>query len=106
MSKIPNLELMGWRELTEAELGFLMTTRNYGGALILKFIALGKDAAAIDMHDHKEAEELLGKLRRLIIKVSLQRQLQVYQQANTLIISKARYGEDLKLTKEQEVVFR
>ena len=106
MSKIQNMELMGWRELTEAEIGFLMTSRNYAGALLLKFIAMKKDAAAIDLHDGNEAADLMGKLRRLIAKATLGRNLQVYQQGKTLIISKVKYGEDLVITPDEEKIFR
>ncbi len=106
MSKIKDLELMGLRELTDAEVGYLMTTRNYAGALILKFIGIAKDAAAIDLHTETEAETLMGNLRKIITKAGLSRYLQVYQQGKTTILAKVKYGEDLGLTPEQEAIFR
>jgi hypothetical protein len=106
MSKVQNMELMGWRVLTEAEIGFLMTTRNYAGALILKFVAMKKDAAAIDMHNENEAENLQQKMRQTISKAALTRTLQVYAQGRTVILTKVRYGEDLVLKEDQEAVFQ
>jgi hypothetical protein len=106
MSKIRDMELMGLRELTDAEVGFLMTSRNYAGAILFKFIGMAKDAAALDLHTESEAETLMEKMRRCVTKASLNRHLQVYQQGKTLIISKVKYGEDLKLTPEQEATFR
>jgi hypothetical protein len=100
------MDLMGLRELTDAEIGYLMTTRNYAGALILKFIAMGKDAAALDLHDASEAENLQAKTRKVASSASIARQLQVYVQGKTLILSKVKYGEDLKLTKEQEAALQ
>jgi hypothetical protein len=101
-----DMELMGLRELTDAEVGYLMTTRNYAGALILKFLAMGKDAAALDLHDDSEAENLRGNIRKAVSGAGLTRSLQAYAQGKTVILAKVRYGEDLKLTKEQEAALR
>jgi len=105
MSKIQNIDQKGWRNLTDTELGFLMTTRNYAGALVLKFIQMEKDAAAIDLNTGDDAAALQEKLRTVISKAHLTRTLQVYHQSKTCIISKVRYGEGLKLTADQEAVF-
>ena len=106
MSKIRDYELMGLRELTDAEMGYLMTTRNYAGALIIKFIGMVKDAAALDLHTEAEAEQLKEKTQRVITKAGLSRHLTAYQQGKTIILAKVKYGEDLKLTPEQEATFR
>lgn len=103
MSKPPlNIEKMGWRELTEAEVGYLMTTRNYAGSLIIKFVALKKDAAAIDLHSENEAEELMSKLRRQITKIGANRSLQAFFRGSTVFLTKVQYGEDLTLSEEQK----
>ena len=106
MSKIRDMELMGLRELTDAEVGFLMTSRNYAGALLVKFIGMNKDADALDLHSDSEAEQLQGKVSRCITKAGLARHIQCYRQGKTIIIGKVKYGEDLKLTPEQEAIFR
>lgn len=106
MSKIKEMELMGWRELTDAEVGYLQTSRNYAGALIMKFISMKKDAAAIDLNSGDESSKLQEKLRYTISKAALARYLQVYCQGKTVIISKVRFGEDLVLSPEQEAKFK
>lgn len=103
MSKPPlNVEKMGLRELTEAEIGYLMTTRNYAGSLILKFVTLKKDAAAIDLHSEGEAEELMSKMRKQVTKIGANRSLQVFVRGMTVFIMKVQYGEDLTLSEEQK----
>ena len=92
---------MGLRELTDAELGFLRTTRNYAGAIILAFIEMDKDAAALDFFDVSEASRNVRRIRGMINKTGLGRYLQTYNQGKTLILSRPPGTEKLKLSPEQ-----
>ena len=95
-------DTLGLRELTDAELGFLRTTRNYAGAIILAFIAMDKDAAAMDLNDQREAELNVRRVRGAVNKAELGRYIQAYAQGTVLIISRPAGAEKLKLTAEQE----
>ena len=98
---MPKPDPMGLRELTDAELGFLRTTRNYAGGIILAFIAMDKDAAAMDLNDSAEASKLMEKIRGSVRRAGLSRQIQTYTQGKTLIISRPSGAEKLKLSPEQ-----
>jgi len=92
---------MGLRELTDAELGHLRTTRNYAGAIILAFIEMDKDAAALDFFDVSEATQNVRRIRTTVNKSGLNRYLQAYNQGKTLILSRPPGAEKLKLSPEQ-----
>ena len=94
---------LGLRELTDAELGFLRNTRNYAGAIILAFIAMDQDAAAMDLTEDREAELNVRRIRAISNKAGLGRYIQTYCQGKTLIISRPPGAEKLKLSKEQEI---
>ena len=93
---------LGLRELSDAEMGFLRSTRNYAGAIILAFIAMDKDAAALDVNDDREAEMNVRRIRAAATKSGLGRYIQVYCQGKTVIISRPPGAEQLKLSAEQE----
>jgi len=93
---------MGLRELTPQEMGFLRTTRNYAGAIIIAFIEMNKDAAALDCADANEATLNTRRIRSLINKTGLNRYIQVYSQGKTVFISRPPGAEKLKLSPEQE----
>ena len=95
-------DTLGLRELTDAELGFLRTSRNYAGAIILAFIAMNKDAAAMELNDNREAQLNVKRIRATANKAGLGRYIQAYAQGKTVIISRPPGAEVLKLTKEQE----
>ena len=92
---------MGLRELTEAELGFLRTTRNYAGAIILAFIEMDKDAAAMGYSDIGEATLNVRRIRTIVNKTGLNRYIQAYNQGKTLILSRPPGAEKPKLSPEQ-----
>jgi len=98
---MPKSNPMGLRELTDAELGFLRTTRNYAGAIILAFIEMDKDAAALEFFDVSEASRNVRRIRGMINKTGLGRYLQTYNQGKTLILSRPPGTEKLKLSPEQ-----
>ena len=93
---------LGLRELTDAEMGFLRTTRNYAGAIILAFIELDKDAAALDCADADEAKLNVRRIKALVNKAGLNRYIQVYSQGKAMVISRPPGAEKLKLSPEQE----
>jgi len=93
---------MGLRELTDAEIGFLRTTRNYSGGLILSFIAMDKDAAALDANDDREAEKLVKTIRNAANRAGLGRYIQSYCNGKVVILSRPAGAEKLKLSPEQE----
>ena len=95
-------DTLGLRELTDAELGFLRTSRNYAGAIILAFLAMDQDAAALDLNDNREAELNVRRIRSTANKAGLGRYIQAYAQGKTVIISRPPGVEKLKLTKDQE----
>lgn len=95
-------DTLGLRELTDAELGYLRTTRNYGGAVILAFVKMAKDAAALDLADVDEAAKLQEKIRGVVRRANLSRQIQVYTQGKTLILARPIGAERLTLNAEQE----
>ena len=95
-------DTLGLRELTDAELGFLRTTRNYAGAIILAFIDLDKDAGALDCTDVSEATLNVRRIRALVNKSGLNRYIQVYCQGKTLFLARPPGAEKLKLSAEQE----
>ena len=95
-------DTLGLRELTDAELGYLRTTRSYAGAIILAFIEMDRDAAALDCFDNGEASLNVKRIRSTATKTGLQRYIQAYAQGKTVIISRPPGAEKLKLTKEQE----
>jgi len=84
-----------------AELGFLRTTRNYAGAIILAFIEMDKDAAALDYADIGEATINVRRIRSMVNKTGLGRYIQAYNQGKVLIISRPPGAEKLKLSPEQ-----
>jgi len=96
---------LGLRELTDAELGYLRTSRNYGGAIILAFIKMNRDAAALDCNDASEAEKLVEKIRGATSRAGIRRQIQAFNQGKVLIISRPPGSEKLVLTPEQEEKF-
>ena len=98
-------DALGLRELTDAELGYLRTSRNYGGAIILAFIKMNRDAAALDLNDASEAEKLVEKIRGATTRAWIRRHIQVYAQGKVLIISRPPGSEKLVLTEEQEAKF-
>ena len=98
---MPKPSPMGLRELTDAELGFLRTTRNYAGAIILAFIEMDKDAAALDYPDIGEATLNVRRIRTMVNKSGLGRYVQTYNQGKTLILSRPPGAEKLKLSPEQ-----
>lgn len=93
---------MGLRELTPQELGFLRTARNYAGAIIISFIEMNKDAAALDCPDMKEASVNVRRIRAAANKAALSRYIQAYSQGKTVIISRPPGAEKLQLSPEQE----
>ena len=96
------VDALGLRELTDAELGFLRTTKNYAGAIILAFIDLDKDAAALDLNTVNEATLNVRRIRSMVSKAGLGRYIQVYNQDETLFLARPPGAEKLKLTAEQE----
>jgi len=99
---MPKPDALGLRELTDAELGYLRTTRNYSGAIILAFIELDKDAAALDLADISEANLNVRRIRSMVNKAGLGRYIQVYNQGKTMFLARPQGAEKLKLTAEQE----
>jgi len=83
-------------------MGYLRTTRNYAGAIIIKFIEMDKDAAALDCTDMKESEMNTRRIRSMVNKAGLARYIQVYSQGKTMIISRPPGAEKLILSPEQE----
>jgi len=96
------VDALGLRELSDAEMGFLRSTRNYAGAIILAFIAMDKDAAALDCTDASEAALNTRRIRTIANKSGLNRYIQAYSQGKTLFISRPPGAEQLKLSAEQE----
>ena len=93
---------MGLRELTPRELGFLRTARNYAGAIVISFIEMNVDAAALDCSDANEAALNTRRIRAITNKTGIARYIQVYNQGKTLFISRPPGAEKLKLSPEQE----
>ena len=98
---MPKTDALGLRELTDAEIGFLRTNRNYAGAIILAFIESDRDAAALDCFDIAEASVNVKRIRAAVNKAGLMRYIQVYVQGKVLFISRPPGAEQPKLTAEQ-----
>ena len=92
---------LGLRSLTDADLGFLMTSRNYGGAVIMAFLMMNKDAAVLDLLSADKAELMMRKTRRVINSAGLARYIQVFSQGTVLIISRPPGAEPIELTDTQ-----
>jgi len=95
-------EDLGLRGLTNVEMGFLRTRRNYGGAIVLRFLKMGVDAAALDLDTPDEADLTMKRIRKTIKQAGLDRYIQTYVQGKVLIISRPLGAETLTLTSEQE----
>ena len=93
---------MGLRELTPQEMGFLRTARNYAGAIIINFIEMNVDAAALDCTDVNEAALNTRRIRAIANKAGLARYIQAFSQGKTVFISRPPGAEKLKLSPEQE----
>ena len=93
---------MGLRELTPQEMGFLRTARNYAGAIVISFIEMDTDAAALDCTDANEAALNTRRIRAITNKTGLGRYIQVYSQGKVMFISRPPGAEKLKLSPEQE----
>ena len=93
---------LGLRELTDTELGFLRTSRNYAGAIIIAFIEMDKDAAALDCTELGEASLNTRRIRAAANKAGIGRYIQVYSQGKTMFISRPPGAEKLTLSPEQE----
>jgi len=83
-------------------MGFLRTARNYAGAIIISFIEMDKDAAALDCSDVNEAALNTRRIRAIANKTGLARYIQVYNQGKTMFISRPPGAEKLKLSPDQE----